>query len=268
MENLPIDEAFAPVRALRHGADALQRAPVGLLVGGALILLLDTCAGSGGNQGDLSELTGHLDQSQARLVVGLVWLFTVFAIASFFLRCWLLPGWLRLHRHVLQTGEDAMGALFGGGDAFLRMLGWQVLNKVILLGTFVVAALPGGALMALGAAQENDVLASVGAVLLLVLALPVLVYVWLGLVLGDYAVALEDLRPVATLERTWELARGNRLRLGVFFGVMELFSLLGVLLCCVGVFLTRPIAQIGATEAFLLATVPGAKDWVVPGEVA
>ncbi|MES2645187.1 MAG: hypothetical protein V4850_37210 [Myxococcota bacterium] len=266
METSPITDAFAPVRALRHGADALQRAPVGLLVGGALLLLLDTCAGSGGNQGDLAEVTQHLDEAQARLVVGFAWLLTVVAIASFFLRCWLLPGWLRLHRHVLQTGQDALGTLFGGGDVFLRMLGWQILNKVILLGTFVVAALPGGALMALGAAQENDILGAVGALLLIVLALPVLVYVWLGLVLGDFAVALENLGPVATLDRTWELARGNRLRLGVFFGVMELFSLLGVLLCCVGVFLTRPIAQIGATEAYLLATVPGAKDWVVPGE--
>lgn len=267
MEKMTVAQAFVPVRALRHGADALQRAPVGLLVGGASILLLDTCSGTAGNSGDLSDLTGRMDEAQARLVVSLVWLSVLVAIAAFFLRCWLLPGWLRLHRHVLQTGQEAMGLLFGGGDAFLRMLGWQVLNKVVLLGTTVVAALPGGALIALGAAQESDVLGAIGVVLLLVLALPVLVYVWLGLVLGDFAVSLEDLGPIAALDRSWELARGNRVRLGVFFSVMELFNLLGLLVCCVGLFLTRPIAQVGATEAWLLATVPGAQDWVVPAEV-
>lgn len=263
---MDIQQAFSPMRALRHGADALQRAPVGLLVGGFLLFVVDSCSGAGGSPRDLSELSPYLDPAEAQLLVSLVWLSAIIAIAAFLVRCWLLPGWLRLHRHILQTGTDSVGMLFGAGDAFVRMLGWRLLNGVILLGTAAVAALPGGVLLALGASQESDVLGTIGALLLLLVVLPVLLYVWLGLVLGDYAVSLEGLGPVAALDRSWELARGHRLRLAEFFAVVELFGFLGILLCCVGVFVTRPIAQIGATEAFLLATDPSATDWTVPRE--
>ncbi|MDP2305123.1 MAG: hypothetical protein Q8P18_03770 [Pseudomonadota bacterium] len=262
---MDIDEAFSPMRALRHGADALQRAPVGLLLGGFLLFVIDSCSGSGGG-GDLSEITQRMDAAQARLLVSLVWISALLGIVMFVVRCWFVVGWIRLQRTVLETGADSVGLLFAGGDAFFRMLGWRLLNRLILLGTTAVAAIPGGALVALGSSQEIDAMASLGVVVMLLTVLPVVVYVWLGLALGDHAVALDGLGPVGALDRSWELARGHRLRIGVFVAVTDLFSALGLLACCIGYFVTRTIAEIGLTEAYVLTTIPGAGGWVVPRE--
>lgn len=267
---MEISEAFSPVRAIRHGVAAVQRAPASLLVGGFLLFLLDSCTSGGGTNTNLQDAfqdgaTPEFTAAATAVLVSLVLLGLGVGLVAFLVRCWFLPGWIRLHRHVLETGTEALPVLFRGGDAFGRMLGWRLLFNVIAVGTFVAAALPGLAILGVGYSQGiTEAWIAAGLLVIVAVALPVQIYVGTGILLGDYAVALEGLGPVGALDRSWELARGNRLSLLVFFAVTTLFTFAGLLLCCVGVFFTLPVAQVGMTEAFLLATVPGAERWVVP----
>jgi hypothetical protein len=263
---LEFSEAFSPVRAIQHGIAAIQRAPASLLVGGFAIFLVDACSGGGGN-GDFSSIVKEDSSPEEALAMAAVVLaaLAVGAVVGFFaflVRCWLLPGWIRLHRHVLEHGTDSFPLLFGGGDAFLPLVGWRLLFNIVSFGTFVVAAIPGAALIGVGFVQDaNMVLVGSGVALLLLLALPTSIYVALGLSLGDHAVALEGMGPLAALDRSWELTRGNRLTLFVYLLVTGLFTVLGFLLCCVGVIGTRAVTDVGTTESYLLLTVPGADKW-------
>jgi hypothetical protein len=168
---------------------------------------------------------------------------------------------------VLEHGTDDLGLLFSGGDVLLRMAGWRILESFIRFGTLLVALVPGGALAAYGyfAGQNLELMAS-GAAIAALFALPVYVYVDAGLRLGDLAVTLENLGPTDALDRSWELARGNRVTLWTFFLVMDLVSVAGLLFCFVGAIATSAAAETGTTEAFLLATRGGVDQWAIPRE--
>ena len=121
-----------------------------------------------------------------------------------------------MHREVLTDGVSFPGRLFGGKEQFKSMAMWKFLKGVIGLGTGMVAMAPGGAIAIVGAIQENETLLLVGVILILLIGLPAIVYVSLGLMLGEHAVALEDMGPMDALERSWSLARGNRFSLLLF----------------------------------------------------
>ncbi|MFN7144467.1 MAG: hypothetical protein ACK4YP_11865 [Myxococcota bacterium] len=268
---MELEQAFSPTRAIAHGFAGLRRAPAGMLVGGFLMFLVTMLSGGTGGGGNLQELAKDQDPevSLALLVaaLGLMAVGIVIGLIFFVARCFLLPGWIRLLRHIVETGTDDLPKLFSGGDALLRMIGWRFLDGFIRFGTFIVAAIPGLVLVGYGLSQGPDLAwVGAGATLVAFFALPVSIYVGLGLRLGDQVVALEGLGPIAALDRSWELARGHRLTLWVFFLVTDLFSLLGMFFCFIGLFVTRAIADLGVTEAFLLATVPETRDAVLPRE--
>ena len=73
----------------------------------------------------------------------------------------------------------------------------------------------------------------------------------MGLLLSEAALLYEDREPVDAIKRSWAMAKGNRLRLFAFMLVNTLFSMAGLLLCCVGVFATATIARFAIFEAFL-----------------
>ncbi len=268
---MEITEAFSPVRAIAHGFAALRRAPLSVLVGGFALFLVGLCSGGGGG-GDFGEIMKEDQPPEVSLAILLVLLGVlavsiVVALLGFVARSFLLPGWIRLQRHVLEHGTENLALLFSGGDTVVRMMGWRILDGFIRFGTFVVAAIPGAILVALAARDDmNSTLLFAGIAVVALLALPVSIYVGLGLRLGDHAVTLEGLGPIAALDRSWELARGNRLRFWLFFFITDFVSLLGLLLCFIGIFVTRAIADVGVTEAFVLATMPDAKDWTIPRE--
>lgn len=272
-------------RAISHGWEALKRQPIGLLLGAFLMSITEGGGGGGGGGGSDQEngdwnfggSIDHLGQvlspsdllGQAGapfdqlgglgvgLAAGLVGCMICCGILAFLFRSWLEPGYIRLQRDVVVNGSGEIGALFSGGDAFLNMLLWKLLSGVIGLGTLAFALLPGGALAAAGYfAGENTALMVAGAALAVLVALPAVIYVGLGLTLGNYAVALDGLKPVDALERSWSMARNNRVHLFVFLFVTGLFWILGILLCCVGIIATRAIRDVGVTEAYLLATRP------------
>jgi hypothetical protein len=278
--------AFDVERCYRRAWDAFQRQPLGLLLG-AFLLWITNGGGGGGNsipdlgQGVDSSSDSSGDSPEAALrqlfdmiggvelaviggvlacvliVVGLVLLF----------RAWLLPGYLRLQRACLLGEEAGVGILFGGGDALVRMIGWQLLRGVIGMGTFVVSALPAAAIVVLSMGADDSQLRMIGlgtatAVGVLTIV-PASVYVGLGLVLGDHYVALGNTDVMDALDRSWDAASGNRLTILGFLVLTWLPNLLGCLACCIGMVFTQCLQSMSLTEAWLVLTgavVPGARD--------
>ncbi len=261
-------DAFSPGRAIQHGIEGVRRLPGPLLVGSLLLWVTGggTCGwgGSSPGGGDGAGVAEGLFDTLGPLAVVLLVLLLVGAavllVAVWGFRSWLHPGYLRLHRALITKGEADFGVLFGGADALWRMLWWKGLATVVELGVTLLAALPGALLAAVGNAVGGpDPLWTIpGAVLALLLVVPVWLYVHLGLLLGTHAVALDGMAPGQALNHSWELARGNRIPLLVFVVVTGLFEALGILACCVGMVLTGAIVHLGLTEAYLLAT---RDDW-------
>lgn len=254
---MDFSEAFSPTRAISHGIEGLKRQPVGVLLGGFLMMITQGGGGGGGNfappmdEGQDPEMTAAF----AAIAVVVFLVVAVLGVLFWLARSFLHTGWIRLHRDLVVDGRAEVGLLFSGKDAFGRMALWKLLKGVIVMGTMLAALIPGGLAMLLYNVEGIGTAAfAIGAGLMALVALPVAIYVGLGLSLGEFAVALEGARPMEALERTWDLANGNRWTLLGFYIVTALFAFVGFFACCIGVFVTRAIADVGTTEAYLLAT--------------
>ena len=130
-----------------------------------------------------------------------------------------------------------------------------------LLWALLSVAWPGLALAAYGAMGDDRTLLVAGAGMAAIFGLPAVVYAALGTFLGELVVALEGEAPMRALRRSFALAHGNRMTLlwfSLVCAVVQMLSLAGLLLCCVGVLATLPFAvsitEFAKTEAFLLYT--------------
>jgi hypothetical protein len=274
---LPISAAFSFSRAISHGWEALKREPIGLLLGSFLLAITDGGGGgnsgsnfnSGGSGGD--PFGGSGDAFNDPAVLGIMAVAfgcaCILGIAFWLARSFLTPGYFLLHQRILVEGSGSPGVLFSGGAQFKSMALWKLLKGVISLGVVMVAISPGAALAIIGATSDQPPLMIAGGVLAMLVTAPVMIYVGLGLALGDHAVALDDLGPMDGLERSWDMARGNRLSLFGYFLVLGFFNMLGIFACCVGVFATKAIADFGTTEAYLLATRDGWEDWALVQDI-
>lgn len=265
-----VAEAFDIGQAITSGVEALKRQPVGLLLGAFLLTITDGGGGgTGGNSGSgsyggeggpgsqISDALASLGGAEAAVIAVVFGCVLCCGIGIFLFRSWLEPGYLRLHRDLVITGAGEIGTLFGAKDVFLRVALWKLLSAVIGVGTVVVAVLPGAALLGAGyAMDESSGMMIAGGVLMGVIGTPAFIYVELGLWMGSRAVALDGMAPMDALERSWSLARGNRIHLLIFYVVTAVFTALGLVACCVGVFATRAITDVGTTRAFLVATRP------------
>lgn len=233
---------------------------------------LEAALGAGG--GMLQNFTGSSDFDDPALIVGMlvgVMCFFVLFMVIFAAACWVKVGWIRLHEQVITDGEGTFGTLFGGKDRTVDMILWSLLKMCIVLATMLVSLAPGGLILGIGIGVEEEALAVVGGLLMLVLGLPVMWYVGYGLYLGDHALVLEGRGAMDALDRTWSLAKGNRIRLFLFNFVLQLVAmaatLVGLCLCIVGVIFTGPasraVIDVGLTESFLMFTrgEEQAKTW-------
>lgn len=304
------DVAFDPGRGISHGIEAIKRIPIQLWLGGAILMFADGGGGgcSGGDPTQIMKLFGEdgggswdtgggfdfdfsagLEALQAGfavdpmtllagaggvgLVLGLVCCFLGLGLMLFALRSFILPGWYRLHEECLRTGGGEFSTLFSGQDLFLKMLLWGLLKGVILFAVTLVAVIPGGLLAVGGAVLESGPVAALGAVLAVGCWLAGALYVMPGLAFGGHAMTFDGLAVMDGLSRSWDLARGNRLRMILFFLVLGLVNLAaavaGVCMLCVGVFVTSPLARGGTdlavTEAYLLLTrgLEIEEDWAL-----
>jgi len=258
-------DAFQPIRAIQNGIEAMRKAPGELIVGSLLLTVTAGSYGWGGSDSDLEgmeALGGILDGlgpvgvlAVVLLLIGLV----VVGLALWAFRAWLHPGYIRLHRDLVGEGKGDFGVLFGSADAFWNMLWWKLLATVLAALAMLLASLPGLLLSGLGYALGGDETLSwlPGALVGGLLVVPVAIYVYLGLLLGERAVALDGMAPMQALGHSWELARGSRLTLLAFVIVTGAFHMLGLLLCCVGIVVTRAIVDVGLTESYLMATRDG-----------
>lgn len=296
---LQVSQAFDIGRAISHGWSGVKRQPVGLLLGSLLLTITEGGGGGGGNpmggkydwgewgsdhkstamptdlwgerlQGALGDaLDLHTAGGIAAALVGLFCLLICVTLVVVF-RCWIEAGYLRTQRDLVITGAASAGTLFSGAADLGRLLLWKLLRVTVGLGVFTVAALPAivcGLIAYLLHAEKNTILILVG-IVAFVCVVPTLIYVGIGLALGDRAVVIDGLGPAAALDRSWSLAKGNRLSLFLFFVVTGVFHVAGFLLCCIGIVLTRAIVDTGTTESYMLATQSNTDSWVLPKESA
>ena len=280
-----IGDSFDLNRAFGDGFLAIRVAAAPLWLGGLLASISDGCGG--GWPGRLSGLPKLPDRNQLlaaqsdqvarqllellergpglRWVIGMVLAFALIALLIglllFAFHCWLATGFIRLQVNVLEHASDDVGPLFSGKDRFWSMLGFKLVAGLATTAAAIVAAWPGAACAIAGAVTHRPALVIGGVGLALGLALPAIVYVALGVYLGELAVALEGASPMHALRRSFALARGHRLQLFGFAlvcALVRLASLGGFFLCCIGVLATVPLGraltEFAKTESFLLFT--------------
>jgi hypothetical protein len=293
---LQVPKAFEIGRALSHGWAGVKRQPVGLLIGSFFLSITE--GGGGGNAGGRkldwgdwgsdhkstsmpSDLWGerlhgavgdafdlHTAGGIALAFIGILCLGICVALVVLF-RCWLQAGYIRTQRDLVISGQASAGTLFAGAGDLGRLLLWKILRGIVALGVITVAAIPALVCGLIGYgmhAEQNAIFLMVGIAAFL-FVLPTLVYVGIGLAFGDHAVVIDGFGPAAALDRSWSLAKGNRVHLFVFFFVTGLVHVAGLLLCCIGIVLTRAIVDMGTTESYMLATQPDSETWVLPNEV-
>lgn len=307
---MDLSRAFDLNRALAHGYQGFQRATGPMFLGAFLIWATgNSSSGFNFNVGDFGDfdrlekifsgeeppsfdwggdpesavppelmdmLMGDNGELAIAAVAGTLLCSLIVLVFFVCLHSWLQVGWLRTHREVVVTGTSDFGPLFSGGDRFLDMILWRLLQSLVATGTAAAAVAPGGLMIAMAFQIEQPILGVLGGITALGLGIPVMVWVGLGLMLGDHALVLEGLSPMEALDRSWSLAKGNRATLFIF-GLVVAFLLaiatsLGLLFFCVGAFIAGPvvvaITDMGFTECYLIAVEgeEAATDWVLVRE--
>ena len=251
--NKPLDvkSAYNIGQAINTGIENLKKDPLWVLVG---CFLFSIFQGMGNNSSfDTSALQeSGFNKALFAIIMASLAFQLCFTIIGWIGGSWLRTGWFRLHQNLLG-GMESGNSLFSGGDRFVDMLLWRLLVGVIsVLPIAIFAAVVGG-----GAMLIPESLVTIGvimAVLAGMVLILIMIYIHLGLYFGDYLVALDNKKPMDALKESWAMAIGNRFHLFLYSFVLGLFSALGFIACCIGVFATSAITSIGTTEAYLLAT--------------
>ena len=241
--------AYDPFRALQGSWGLLKRAPATVLIGGVLLGFTD--GGCSGGNLYVSDGGASFSGAEVVVIVALAAIVLAISVAFWLFACLLKVGFPTAIEKVLQSGREDVGAIFQADGRWATMVVASLLQilaifaaTVPMLALVAIAAVVGGGMNLEGGAL---VIASVG----VIVWLPCFFYVVLGLSLVPQAVALERMDAIGALERSWTLVKGNRLRLLLFYVVTGVFSLLGFLACCVGVFLTSALAYAANAEAYL-----------------
>lgn len=263
-----IRNSFSIGRSLQSGFDALKRAPVVMLIGGVLYILV-----SGGGGGSFQAPTS--DSGTGLVVAGLLTCFAlVLALITWAASAFIRPGFYRAVRAVLAETEDynSLGTLFGGSDRFKDMLIWRFIHgaagfasavpllacmAIIIFFTIEQVGSDFISVIDTGGDLPPETLETLMTALVmgscsgLILLIPI-IYVNLGLMLGDYYVTFDSCEPIEAMQKSWKAVRGHRIHLFIYSFVMNLISSLGIFLCCIGVLATVPIVQAGFVESFML----------------
>lgn len=252
--------AFDPVRALSAGWTLMMRAPLTLVVGGILIALTDPDASSVYNIDEESfDEPWHLFTggmlAGASCCVG---------VALFVFNCLLQVGFAGAVQRVMVTGEERFADLFQERGLWLTMIVARAIKLFLKVFSFLPVVFLAGGPILIGSATDLLPVGVAAGVLFALCYVPIWVYVLLGLSLVEQAVAVESKNPVEALQRSWELARGNRLHLLLFAIVTGVVTITGVLLCCVGVVFTSAWSFVAWYEGYIRLTLPEPEEgmWV------
>ena len=252
--------AFNPIRALESSWRLLNRAPLPLWLGGLILALVDLMGQSGG------RVSGNEAREWAILIVffGLImWVVTSLASA------YLSAGYFSTVRDVMRTGSAEFEDVFKARGRFLALFLARIARGLLLLCGLLPAAIPPTIALMLhaGLGLEDDAAVLFG--ILGVLAyVPVFVYIALGLSFVDYAVVLDGASIGDAMSRSWQLARGNRLRLLLLLLSSIALVIIGLMLCCVGILPAVILIHVMWCEAYVQATRDGhdPESWWVDGQ--
>ena len=273
-------DAFDIGKCLSFGCESLKAASLTLWLGAFLMNCTSGGGGgtssfnpmSGGDTEDLGEfadpealkrmLPDFSDPVVLGVVAGIVLLVVILVMVGIAIQSYLEPGWIRAQRQALTEGKAPADVLLSGGSVFFPMFQWKLLAMGIRFGVGMVAVLPGAAIAAVGAQQESLAIGVVGGIVAVVFGGTVSLWLGLGLMFGSHAVALDGVGASEALERSWSLAKGNRLMLllvvVVYSVVNGLATFVGLMMLCIGALFTGPagraITDTAVTAGYLRAT--------------
>ena len=254
--------AFDPVRALGSAWTLMIRAPLTLIGGGILITLTDCDFTSGVSAARDEEVW----RDPRVLAAGGV--ACCLGLLLFLFNCLLQVGFAGALQRVMVTGEQRFSDLFKDRGLWLGMVVARVIKFFLLLFSFLPFFFLCVAPILIAAALGLPAVGVVAGGIFALCYLPIWVYVLLGFLLVEQAVAVESKNPVEALQRSWELARGNRLHLLLFAIVTTIVELAGLLLCCFGVLFTSAWSYAAWYESYVRLTLPQPAEgmWVDRGE--
>ena len=249
---MEFNRAYDPIRALQTAWKALNRSPLPLLVGGVLLTLTDGGGGSGGGSWDDGHHRGGADWDDIwPILIPVVGICCCLGIAVFLFASWVRVGFANTVESVLKTGQATVGQVFQSKGRFGNIVLARILVILIHIAVWIPFLAAFGVLLAITEGFESN--EELGFLLIPagLITLPVWIYVWLGLSLVDQAAALEGLPPAECLKRSWSLVSGHRWMLLLYSIVGGIFSMLGLCLCCIGVFLTNTLFEVAKSESYL-----------------
>ncbi len=240
--------AFDPVRALGSAWRLMMRAPLTLIVGGIVIGLTE--GGGCHSAGVQFDESGQFHPFAAMLAGSIVLVACCFGLALWVVNSLLHVGFARAVLRVASTGEERFGDLIEGRELWVSMLVARFLKGLIDVFALLPIGVIGAGPIVLGHALDIEGVGIVVGVVLTLLYLPIWIYVVLGLALVEQAVAIEGKDPVQALQRSWQIARGNRIQLLIYVVVGAVVSFAGVCACFVGVLVTSAWVLVARTESF------------------
>lgn len=256
-------QAFNPIRAAESAWRILMKAPLPMWLGGFLLMLVGGMGGGGGS-GMNVQGQGHMDPEFLWVLVPVAGIGCLFGLVMFAAGSWLMVGFCNSVRTVMRTGTVELEEVFDARGRWWQMILVRIVQ--LLLGAAAVIPFFIPVLIGMIVSDGLDLADEVGAGIALlgvILYIPVLIYVHLGLMFMPYAAAFEDLTISQALDRSWALARGNRLQLIVFCLGSVVIALVGLMLCCVGIIPASIVIEVMWIEAYIQATdIAGdPEDW-------
>lgn len=234
-----------------------------LWVAGLLMLIFESNGSGGGSDTESNLMAAVTDLDVATVVDAMGGAASIGFFAAVFVflllgHAFIRTGFIRQCATVLGGVDNGFRALFSGVDQMGQMLLLSIIQAGIVIAFGVVVV---GPALLVGAFTDGDTGLIVGVVLGLIALVPA-IYVFLGILLADFAIALEGYGAVDAIKRSWQLTNGNRGSLFVFSFIVGLAqsaaALLGLLMLCVGAFVTIPLARslvgVSYAESYLLLT--------------
>jgi hypothetical protein len=207
----------------------------GLIVAGTFgSRMIGAAGGHGGEQSEGPDMSGPMLVLQAVQV---------------FMQLWLQLGLFALMIDALQGRAPRIGTLFSRGSKMPSALG----QLALIYAGLIVLLLPFGVLFFV----HDRIMQLKVAVGLGLLELIPIAYLGIGLVFSQIELAYNrDAGALSAIRTSFELVRGQRIRV---FGMMCVFGLIaiaGVLACCVGAIPTMTIATMLSCALFLALRMP------------
>jgi len=260
--------ALDPLRSLKAVWRAVRASPGaiagwwaiglggGMLIYGAFYVGVFVLLASGQEVGqDLAWLAGG---AALALALG-------FGLLMFVVQAWWRIGLENVLADTLRTGRSELADAWKPRGRVWALIATQLLVGLAMFATY----LPLLVVSVLAAALLRDERSGLVILPAVFLWLPFLAYVGLGFLLAPSAAALDGLGPIGALRRSWQLAKGRRIALLVFWIGVILAALAGLLLLCVGYLATTALTILMPAEAYLaLAHPEERRGWWIATDAA